>query len=135
MSRYCEEALTQPHALETSSIPHKPLPLLVSEDLPAEAHDRIGPYLEEARLLGLRTGEIHTALASAEQDEQEFVPEPFTDFYHRGLYQGMLGTANLTLPLLRHHLKRLPEPTRRFSPTSPSRRRSAPKTPAYYSRS
>ncbi|MFA9562718.1 MAG: putative maltokinase, partial [Nitrospirota bacterium] len=112
MSRYCEEALTQPHAIGTSSIPHKPLLSLVSEDLPAEAHERIGPYLEEARLLGLRTAELHTTLASAEQEDPEFVPEPFTDFYRRGLYQSMLGTANLTIPLLRTHLKGLSDPVR-----------------------
>ncbi len=111
MSRYCEEALTHPHALETSSISYKPLLSLVNEDLPAEAHDRIGPYLEEARLLGLRTGELHATLASASQEEHAFTPEPFTDFYRRGLYQSMLGTANLTLPLLRNHLKNVPEPT------------------------
>jgi maltose alpha-D-glucosyltransferase/alpha-amylase len=45
LSRYCEEALTQPHAIGTSSIPHKPLLSFVEEDLPAEAHERIGPYL------------------------------------------------------------------------------------------
>jgi maltose alpha-D-glucosyltransferase/alpha-amylase len=112
LSRYCEEALTQPHAIGTSSIPHKPLLSLVSEDLPAEAHERIGPYLEEARLLGLRTAELHTTLASAEQEDPEFVPEPFTDFYRRGLYQSMLGTANLTIPLLRTHLKGLSDPVR-----------------------
>jgi maltose alpha-D-glucosyltransferase/alpha-amylase len=112
LSRYCEEALTQPHAIGTSSIPHKPLLSLVSEDLPAEAHERIGPYLEEARLLGLRTAELHAALASAEQEDPEFVPEPFTDFYRRGLYQSMLGTANLTLPLLRTQAKGLSDPVR-----------------------
>ncbi len=110
MSRYCEEALTQPLAIDKSSIPHKPLLSLVSEDLPAEAHDRIGPYLEDARLLGLRTGELHAALAAATPEDQAFVPEPFTDFYRRGLYQSMRGTANLTLPLLRNHTKSLSEP-------------------------
>jgi maltose alpha-D-glucosyltransferase/alpha-amylase len=112
LSRYCEEALTQPHAIGTSSIPHKPLLSLVSEDLPAEAHERIGPYLEEARLLGLRTAELHAALASAEQEDPEFVPETFTDFYRRGLYQSMLGTANLTIPLLRTQVKGLSDPVR-----------------------
>jgi maltose alpha-D-glucosyltransferase / alpha-amylase len=110
--RYCEEALTKPHAIGTSSIPHKPLLSLVGEDLPAEAHERIGLYLEEARLLGLRTGELHAALASAEPEDSEFAPEPFTDFYRRGLYQSMLGTANLTLPLLRNQVKSLPDPVR-----------------------
>jgi maltose alpha-D-glucosyltransferase/alpha-amylase len=112
LSRYYEEALTHPHAIGASSIPHKPLLSLVGENMPVEAHERIGPYLEEARLLGLRTAELHAALASAETEDTEFVPEPFTDFYRRGLYQSMLGTANLTIPLLRTKMKCLPDPVR-----------------------
>jgi maltose alpha-D-glucosyltransferase/alpha-amylase len=112
LSRYCEEALTHPNALGTSSIPHKSLLSLVSEDLPAEAHERIGHYLEEARLLGLRTGELHATLASAEPEDSEFAPEPFTDFYRRGLYQSMLGTANLSIPLLRAQIKTFSDPVK-----------------------
>jgi maltose alpha-D-glucosyltransferase/alpha-amylase len=112
LSRYYEDALTHPQAIGPSSIPHKPLLSLVGENVPVEAHERIGPYLEEARLLGLRTAELHAALASAEPEDTEFVPEPFTDFYRRGLYQSMLGTANLTIPLLRTKMKSLPDPVR-----------------------
>ncbi len=105
LSRYFEEALTHSQEIGDSSIPHKPLLSLVREELPPEAHDRIGPYLEEARLLGLRTGELHVIFSSAGSEDPDFAPEPFTDFYRRGLYQSMLGTTNLTIPLLRTQIK------------------------------
>lgn len=108
LSRYLEEALTHPTAITTSSIPQKSLMALVDEEIPTGAREWIGPYLEEARLLGLRTGELHAALASDSEDS-EFKPEPFTDFYRRGLYQSMLGTVNMNFPLLRTQVKGLQE--------------------------
>jgi maltose alpha-D-glucosyltransferase/alpha-amylase len=68
----------------------------------------IGPYLESARLLGQRTGELHRALARG-GDFADFAPEPLTDFYRQGLYQSMLGQATHALQLLRRRLKVLPE--------------------------
>lgn len=109
LSRYLEEALTHPTAITTSSIPQKSLMALVDEEIPSGAREWIGPYLEEARLLGLRTGELHAALASDSEDP-EFKPEPFTDFYRRGLYQSMLGTVNMNFPLLRAQVKGLQDP-------------------------
>jgi maltose alpha-D-glucosyltransferase / alpha-amylase len=109
LGRYLEEALTHPTAITASSIPQKPLMALVDEDIPSTAREWIGPYLEEARVLGLRTGELHAALASDSEDP-EFAPEPFTDFYRRGLYQSMLGTVNMNFPLLRSQVKGLQEP-------------------------
>ncbi|HNP31368.1 MAG TPA: maltose alpha-D-glucosyltransferase [Nitrospirales bacterium] len=114
LSRYLEEALTHPTAITTSSIPQKSLMALVDEDIPSEAREWIGPYLEEARLLGLRTGELHAALASDSEDS-EFKPEPFTDFYRRGLYQSMLGTVNMNFPLLRTQVKGLQEPVQNLA--------------------
>jgi maltose alpha-D-glucosyltransferase/alpha-amylase len=109
LGRYLEEALTHPTAITTSSFPHKSLMTLVGEEIPTGAREWIGPYLEEARLLGLRTGELHAVLASDSEDP-EFAPEPFTDFYRRGLYQSMLGTVNMNFPLLRSQVKGLQEP-------------------------
>jgi maltose alpha-D-glucosyltransferase/alpha-amylase len=61
-----------------------------------------------ARLLGQRTGELHVALAQ-DGDNPDFAPEPFTDFYRRGLYQGMLTQVAQTLQRLRQQLKHLPD--------------------------
>jgi maltose alpha-D-glucosyltransferase/alpha-amylase len=68
-------------------------------------------YLESVRLLGRRTGEMHTALASR-PDDPVFAPEPFTDFYRHGLYHGMLGRLGRAMDGLGGRLSRLPETVR-----------------------
>ena len=66
-----------------------------------------GVYLEEARLLGQRTGEMHLALAS-DGENPTFAPEPFTLFYQRSLYQSMRNLAGRTLQLLSAAIPGLP---------------------------
>ena len=68
---------------------------LVGQDIPPLAHELIGLYLEDARRLGRRTAELHLALAAA--DDPPLAPEPFTDFYRRGQYQGMVSLLNRTM--------------------------------------
>jgi maltose alpha-D-glucosyltransferase/alpha-amylase len=80
---------------------------------PDEKRDEVGreltsSYLENARLLGARTGEMHAALA-AHPGNPTFAPERFTDFYRHGLYHGMLGRLSRTMDQLRRNLRRLPE--------------------------
>jgi maltose alpha-D-glucosyltransferase / alpha-amylase len=71
----------------------------------------IGTYLELARLLGQRTGEMHLALAS-DHERREFAPEPFTLFYQRARFQSMRNLAVQNLQSLRRHLPTLAEPVR-----------------------
>ena len=111
LSRYYENASTHPTVLTAAMIPRVPLLDLLDEEVPSITQEFIGPYLEEARLLGVRTGELHLALAS-EPEDPNFTPEPFTDFYRRGLYQSMVGLANQNLPLLRQKLGSLPDAVR-----------------------
>jgi maltose alpha-D-glucosyltransferase/alpha-amylase len=66
----------------------------------------MGTFMENARLLGQRTGELHLALAS-DADNREFVPEPFTPFYQRSLFQSMRNQAVQALQLLRRNLNRI----------------------------
>jgi maltose alpha-D-glucosyltransferase/alpha-amylase len=84
---------------------------LVREGFPAEVPELVGTYLESARLLGLRTAELHQALA-ADATNTEFAPEPSTTFYQRSLYQSMRNTARHSLQKLRDELPRLPEDAR-----------------------
>ncbi len=65
-----------------------------------------GAYPESARLIGIRTAEMHATLASV-TDNPDFAPEPFSALYQRGLYQSMrnqvgrvLNTLNRALPTL-----------------------------------
>jgi maltose alpha-D-glucosyltransferase/alpha-amylase len=85
-----------------------PLVTLAAAGLPPAASDRIGTYLASARLLGTRTGELHTALAQS--DEPSFAPEPYSTLYQRSLYQSMRTHTSETLTLLRRRLGTLPEP-------------------------
>jgi maltose alpha-D-glucosyltransferase / alpha-amylase len=58
----------------------------------AQSIELVGAYLESARLIGVRTAELHNVLAS-DPDDRDFAPESFTIFYQRSLYQSM---RNLT---------------------------------------
>ncbi|MDX6594353.1 MAG: maltose alpha-D-glucosyltransferase / alpha-amylase [Gaiellales bacterium] len=53
---------------------------------PEEAHETIGGFLEVARLLGQRTGELHLALAAAPGSD---APEPYSALQQRSLLQSM----------------------------------------------
>jgi maltose alpha-D-glucosyltransferase/alpha-amylase len=78
----------------------------------ASATDFIGAvYPERARQLGVRTAELHRALAFA-ADRPEFAPEPFSTLYQRSVYQGMRGSAGRVLRQLKRQLSRLPEEAR-----------------------
>jgi maltose alpha-D-glucosyltransferase/alpha-amylase len=85
--------------------------LLAQRSLPALMAELLGTFENMARLLGVRTAELHAALSSHEE-LPEFVPEPFTDFYQYGLYHGMLGLMGRSLDALRMRLKSLPEAAR-----------------------
>jgi maltose alpha-D-glucosyltransferase / alpha-amylase len=76
-----------------------------------EAHELLGPYLESARLLGVRTAEMHGALASV-IDRKEFAPEPFSALYQRSLYQSMRNLSGRIFHALERRLELLPEAVR-----------------------
>jgi maltose alpha-D-glucosyltransferase/alpha-amylase len=72
--------------------------------------DLLGSYLPSAELLGQRTAELHLALAASE--EPEFMPEPFTPFYQRSVYQSIRSQVTAVFPLLKRRLGELLEDTR-----------------------
>ncbi|MGH7989810.1 MAG: maltose alpha-D-glucosyltransferase, partial [Limisphaerales bacterium] len=79
---------------------------LLQHGSPAESADHIGTYLESARLLGVRTAELHLALASG--DSGDFSMEPMTPHYLRGVFQYMRSLVVRNLRLLRKQIKSLP---------------------------
>ena len=107
LGRYYEDALARRAELAAAPLVRAPLFTLAGGELPEVARERIGLFLEEVRLLGQRTGELHLALA-ADAGRTAFAPEPFTDFHRQALYQTMLGLLNQTLPALRQQLTALP---------------------------
>ena len=108
LGTFFEMALTTKPDLGPELLPQKPLVDLAMTPLPPLAQELIGSYLESARLLGERTAELHTALASNTTDPQ-FVPEPFSKLYQRSIYQSMRNLTARTFQLMRSRLKHLPE--------------------------
>jgi maltose alpha-D-glucosyltransferase/alpha-amylase len=106
LSRYLKYVLAHP-TVQVPPVPQKHLLSLVKEP-PTLAQETIGPYLISARLLGKRTAELHTALASA-PDDPDFAPEQFSLIYQNSLYHAMRTSTNQTLQLLRERLEDLPE--------------------------
>ncbi len=74
------------------------------------AEEVTGAYLEQARLLGQRTAELHLALAAG--TGPAFAPEPFSLLYQRSLYQSLRSLTAQTFQGLRKQLNRLPEGVR-----------------------
>lgn len=76
-----------------------PALLEAASDEPSdEVRELTAPYLDAAWLLGVRTAELHRALAGT--DEPAFAPEPFNPFYQRSLFQNMRNQASDALALL-----------------------------------
>ena len=73
---------------------------LSEQEIPEQAREMLGSYLETARLMARRTAEMHVALAAG-ADDPAFAPEPFTPMYQRSLYQSMREQLRLTLAHLR----------------------------------
>jgi maltose alpha-D-glucosyltransferase/alpha-amylase len=87
---------------------------LSDQEIPPQARELLGSYLETARLMARRIGELHVALASA-TDSPDFAPEPFTIQYQRSLYQSMRGRIRQTSTVLRQRLHLWPEPLRELA--------------------
>jgi maltose alpha-D-glucosyltransferase/alpha-amylase len=109
---YLERVITEVANVDAKDVP---VPVesfcsLLEREVPALAVDMIGPFLQSAELLGQRTGELHTALASAPEDPA-FAPEPFTPFYQQSIFQSMRTMAARVLPVLERRVPFLPEET------------------------
>ena len=94
-----------PPQLDTST--HGLLALSRQEADP-RASDLIGAFLEEARLLGQRTAELHNVLGS-DDEVRDFAPEDFTIFYQRSLYQSMRNLTGRIFLALEKRAPQLPK--------------------------
>ncbi len=80
-------------------------PLDVTKAELERARELFGPVLVDAALLGVRTGEMHLALATI--PGPAFSPEPMSTLQLRSLYQGIRTTLRSSTALLRRQRKRL----------------------------
>jgi maltose alpha-D-glucosyltransferase/alpha-amylase len=108
LARYLEYVLAQKQEWKKISLPHTHFVDLIGGDFDPFASEMIGPYLESAQLLGVRTAELHITLASS-AGYPEFRPEPFSKLYQRSLYQSMRNMTRQVFQLLRRSLKGLPD--------------------------
>jgi len=111
LDRYYERGLSLGAQGTRFSPVCKSLMQSVRKEYPAEVPELVGTYLESARILGVRTAELHLALTGG-ADNADFAPEPFTAYYQRSLYQSMRNSARRSLQRLRDELPRLPESAR-----------------------
>lgn len=80
-----------------------------AQDIPLLMKELIGGvYLEMITLLGKRTAELHVQLSS-ERENKNFIPEPFSVFYQRSLYQSMQALTKKNFALLKKNVKNLPD--------------------------
>ncbi len=110
IGRYFDHLLSDPAAADRIAkvTPHDDVFALSEKPAPDIARETIGGYLADAELLGVRTAQLHLALASRD-DDRAFAPEPFTPHYQRSIYQSMRTQIVQTMQLLRKNLKDHPE--------------------------
>ncbi|MBV8759691.1 MAG: maltose alpha-D-glucosyltransferase [Deltaproteobacteria bacterium] len=65
--------------------------------------DWVGTYLDQVRLLGLRTAELHLALAS-DPNDPIFAPEPYDIMHQQSMYGSVSAQVSRTFDLLRTKL-------------------------------
>jgi maltose alpha-D-glucosyltransferase / alpha-amylase len=108
---FLERAVATTSSPDTGSTTAASLLRGAEGDIPETARESIGAYLDTAGLVGERTAELHSALAS-DPDDPEFAPEPFTALYQRSLYQSIQSTVRQSLRLLARRAPDLPDETR-----------------------
>lgn len=89
------------------AIPPVSMVQIAAMDLPSEAPELIGSFLQDARTLGERTALLHQALAS-DGETVAFKPEPWTPHAQRGLFQSLRNLTRRNFQLLSQRLKTLP---------------------------
>ena len=87
-------------ATQDIDVPHGTVLALAGLALPEKAQERIGSYLQLARLLARRTAELHLVLAS-EPNNPDFRPEPFANDELHNFCSSALELVGQTFELLR----------------------------------
>jgi maltose alpha-D-glucosyltransferase/alpha-amylase len=99
LGRYFDQVAARARAGEAEAAPRTHIVARLADEIPSEARESIGLYLESARMLGERTASLHLALASR-SDDPAFAPEAFSTMYQRSLYQSVRSRAEQSLSLL-----------------------------------
>jgi maltose alpha-D-glucosyltransferase / alpha-amylase len=108
LKSYFERVAVERADMESLPLPGTVLAPSPGEGIPDPIYEVIGPYMESARLLGKRTGNLHVLLAS-EKENPHFAPESFSTLYQRALYQSMRTLTARVFQLLRKNIRSVPE--------------------------
>jgi maltose alpha-D-glucosyltransferase/alpha-amylase len=76
--------------------------------------DWVGAYIDNVRLLGLRTAELHHVLAS-EMNDPLFAPEPYDIMHQQSIYGSVSALMARTFDLLRSRFRTLTPEQQRLS--------------------
>jgi maltose alpha-D-glucosyltransferase/alpha-amylase len=97
---FLQDAVAEPDLPATGQERASALLELSRTPPPDVAYRLIGGYLETARVLGQRIGEMHAVLASADASDADFAPEAMAPFHVRALYQSIRSGVRESLNLL-----------------------------------
>ena len=107
LARYFESVANCPAPSTTGSTAR----IGEANEIPAEAREHAGLYLEAAQLLGRRTGELHVALATPTTN-QAFSAEAYSDSELAADRERILAQARAALDTLRAGMEKVPAETR-----------------------
>jgi maltose alpha-D-glucosyltransferase / alpha-amylase len=110
LATYYEQAQSAAE-IRLAELAHAPILALADREIPPDAKQKIGSYLESAQLLGTRTAQLHVALSTT-RDQPAFAPEPFTGATQRELVKSALDLIARTFHSLRRQSERLPHGVR-----------------------
>jgi maltose alpha-D-glucosyltransferase / alpha-amylase len=110
LGRYYDRVMTWVAQGQSAAVPLSEPVQLLQPDFPAPVAETIGTYLESARLLGVRTAELHKVLASDAVDKA-FIPELSTPHHRRAVFQSMRNLAARNLRWLGQRTNTLPPET------------------------
>ena len=110
IGRFFDDVLSDSAAADRirKEMPQGTLFELSHKPTPDVARELTGGYIPDAELLGIRTAQLHLALASR-SDLKAFAPEPFTPHYQRSIYQLMRTQIVQTLQLVRKQARDEPD--------------------------
>jgi maltose alpha-D-glucosyltransferase/alpha-amylase len=111
VERFIEERLSSPTTPSALGLASPDPFALARAPLPAAALELVGSYVDSARLLGLRTAQMHHALA-LETEDPAFKAETYTPFYRRSMYQSLRNLTVKSFEVLGVSLPRLPKELR-----------------------
>ncbi|RAU82701.1 maltose alpha-D-glucosyltransferase [Pontibacter arcticus] len=112
LKRFYERILTNNDRLEVSAPQGSLARPLAFATIPEELQMQLGgAHVERVELLGLRTAEMHLALASA-TDHKDFKPEEFSLHYQRSLFSSLTSLVRSNFDSLKKHLPNLPDHVR-----------------------